>query len=146
MVIKMALFGSDSKKTTSMKKVRPTVVRTQNVAKELMGFASSYDIKVETLDFNLLSVQTYTRMNAEGAEGEWEEISASEVYDLDDKTALLNPHFEIKQMYEIEMFQKNKADDKFRDFHASVGANATKCKVYLSIKEGSKLSYFPRFE
>ncbi len=146
MVIKMALFGSDSKKTTSMKKVRPTVVRTQNVAKELMNFASSYDIKVETLDFNLLSVQTYTRMNAEGAEGEWEEISSSEVYELDDKTALLNPHFEIKQMYEIEMFQRSKADDKFKDFHASVGANATKCKVYLSIKEGSKLSYFPRFE
>ncbi len=146
MVIKMALFGSKTKKSTSLKKVRPTVVRTQNVAKELMNFAKSYEMPVESFDFNLLSVQTYTRMNAEGAEAEWEEVPPERVSELDDKTALLNPYFEIKQMYEIEMFQKNKADDKFRDFHASVGANATKCKVYLSIKEGSKLSYFPRFE
>ncbi len=144
--ITMALFGSSTKKTASLKKVRPTVVRTQNVAKELMNFAKSYDMQVDHFDFNLLSVQTYTRMNADGVEGEWEEISADEVNELDDQTALLNPHFEIKQMYEIEMFQKNKADDKFSAFYASVGANATKCKVYLSIKEGSKLAYTPRLE
>jgi len=40
----MALFGSD-KKTKIVKKVRPTVVRTQNIAKELFNVAKSYEIK-----------------------------------------------------------------------------------------------------
>ncbi len=141
----MALFGS-SKKETVKRKVKPTVIRTQNVAKELLSVAKSYDIKVDTLDFNILDIQTYTRMNDGTKETEWEEIAPDELYELDDQTALLNPLFQIKQTYEIEVFSKNKEDELYKDLKLAVGANATKCKVYLSISAGSKVSYNSRFE
>ena len=142
----MALFGSSEKKTvTSQKKIRPTVLRVQNVAKELLALAKSYNVKVDTIDFNILEIQTYTRMSDEKKEAEWEEISQDEIYELDDATALLNPHFQIKQMYEVEFFSK-KEGNPYKNFHLAIGANATRCKVYLSIKEGSEVSFNPRFE
>ena len=137
----MALFGSSKKSTVSLVKVRPTVVRTQNVAKELQSLAKSYDIKPELLDFNILEVQTYTRMNDGTKETEWEEISSEELHQFDDETALLNPNFQIKQTYEVEIFSKNNENDTYSSFKVAVGANATKCKVYLSIASGSKISY-----
>ena len=142
----MALFGSKEKTIATAKKIRPTVIRVQNVAKELIALSKSYEVHVNTIDFNILEVQTYTRMNDGTKETEWEEISSNELHQLDDETALLNPHFQIKQMYEIEFFSKHADKDPYANFHLAVGANATKCKVYLSIKEGSKVTYNPRFE
>jgi hypothetical protein len=142
----MALFGSKKKEVLTAKKIRPTVVRTQNVAKELMALAQSYETKVESIDFNILDVQTFTRMNDGVKETEWEEIFGSEIYEIDDESALLNPHFQIKQMYEIEFFSKDATKDRYKNLHLAVGANASKCKVYLSIKQGSQITYSPEFE
>jgi len=145
----MALFGSSKKsantKKTSHKKVRPVVVKTRNIAKELIGLAKSYDIAVELLDFNLLETKTYTRVTSDAKESEWIQRTNDELKKLDEKTELLNPDFQIKQEYEVEIFSKDH-EHQYRDLKFAVGANATKCKVYLSIKEGSKVSYNPRFE
>ena len=141
----MALFGSRKKAKPALKKVRPIVVRTQNIAKELLGLAKSYDIKADTLDFNILEIQTYTRINDGTRESEWEEISHDNLYELDDDTQLLNPNFQIKQTYEIEIFSK-KDEDPYKNFKVAVGANATKCKVYLSIAAGSEVEYNARFD
>jgi hypothetical protein len=139
----MALFGSKEKVVVT--KVRPTVVRTQNVAKEIFSISKSYDVKPEMLDFNILDVQTYTKMDDKDTE--WELIATDELYELDDQTALLNEHFQIKQTYEIEIFSKHKDDESvLKDMKLAVGANATKCKVYLSIAAGSKVSYAPSLE
>lgn len=102
----MALFGSKKETVVATKKIRPTVIRVQNVAKELLSLAKSYEVKVDAIDFNILEVQTYTRMNDGVKETEWEEIAQEEVYELDDEAALLNSNFQIKQMYEIEFFSK----------------------------------------
>ena len=141
----MALFGRKKAKTTSLKRFRPIVVHTQNVAKELLSIARSHEMKVDDLDFTILDTQSYTRMAKEGEEIEWEEISVDAIYDLDEATAILNPLFQLKQEYEIEIFGKTK-EDQYNDFHIAIGANATKCKIYLSIKAGSKVSYTPTFE
>jgi hypothetical protein len=143
----MALFGSSTKSSSikSSKKIRPTVVRTQNVAKELMTIAKSYDMNVNKIDFNILEVQMYMRMNDGDKEVDWEEATIEDISELEDKGALLDKNFQIKQMYEIEIFSKVK-DSPYNDFNLSIGANATKCKVYLSIKEGSKVSYNPNFK
>lgn len=142
----MALFGSNQKTNSSSAKIRPTIVRTRNVAKELVNIAKSHSCSVDSLDFNIIDVQTFTRINEEKKEAEWEEIEEYELHELDDDTALLNKYFQIMQMYEVEIFSKNKKDDPYKDFHIAVGANASKCKVYLSIKQGSKIQYNPRFE
>ena len=141
----MALFGSSKKDKPALKKVRPTVVRTQNVAKELLGLAKSYEIKVDSLDFNILEIQTYIRTNDGTKETEWKEISHDDLYELDNDTQLLNPNFQIKQMYEIEIFSK-KDEDPYKNFKVAVGANATKCKVYMSIAAGSEIEYNSRLD
>lgn len=137
----MALFGSSEKKSSS-KTVRPTVVRTQNVAKELMAIAKSYEVRVDTLDFNILDISTYTRMNDGTKETEWELVEEESLYELDDESALLNPFFQIKQTYEIEIFSLSKETRKpCPNLKVAVGANASKCKVYFSISEGSVIEY-----
>ena len=141
----MALFGSKTQTTISAKVVRPTVVRTQNVAKELFSIAKSYDVQPEMLDFNILDVQTYTRIGDK--ETEWDSISKEALYELDDETQLLNPDFQIKQTYEIEIFSKNKDSVAIcKNMKMAVGANASKCKVYLSISAGSSVAFDAGFE
>ena len=142
----MGFFSSNKKTKVQPKVIRPIVVRTQNVPKELLNIASSYEISVNKVDFNLLEVQTYTRMNDGTKETDWEEVSVSELHELDDETAILNPYFQIKQMYEIEIFSKKDENNKYKNFHLAVGANSTKCKVYLSIKKGSEVSYNSRLD
>ncbi len=133
----MALFGSKEKKQTT-KSIRPTVVRTQNVAKELQAIAKSYEVRIDTLDFNILEVQTYTHMNDGSKETEWEIVRNEDLYEIDDNTALLNPHFQIKQTYEIEIFSiSSETPNPCPNMKLAVGANASKCKVYLSILDGS---------
>jgi hypothetical protein len=105
--------------------------------------AESYRVKVDALDFNVFEIQTFTRVGDgdKGTGGEWEQISNDNLYELDEELAILNPNFQIKQMYEVEIFLKNEDTDKFKDFNLAVGANATKCKIYLSILAGSKIQY-----
>ena len=142
----MAFFGSGSDTKNRLKKIRTTVLKTSNVAKELVSLAESNGVDLNSLDFNILDMQTFTRMNDKKAEAEWEEISNDDLYELDDISALMNEKFQIKQVYEVEIFTKSADDDKFDDFKVAVGANPSKSKVFLSIREGSKLTYFKDFE
>lgn len=145
----MSIFGigkKEDEEESTVKKIRPIAVQTENVAKELIKVASSNSMKVEDLDFTLLNVETYIRQNSEKGEVEFEEVEEDYFKEIDPLTTYLNGNFQIKQIYEIEIFSKDKESDLFKDFHTAVGANATKCKVYLSIKEGSKISYFSTIE
>jgi len=141
----MALFSSKKKTTSTNKKIRTTVVRTQNVAKELTTIAKANSVEIDSLDFNILEIQTYTRVNQDKQEVDWEETSIDDFKTLDAETALLHKDFQIRQMYEVEIFSRNIKDDPYKNFKLAVGANATKCKVYLSIKEGSSIKFNPRF-
>lgn len=141
----MALFGSSTKTEQLPKTIRPTVLKTQNVAKEIIELAKRNGVSPGSLDFDILEVETFARTNKEKMESEWEEVSVEELHKLDDAREILNPLFEIKQAYEVEIYSKEE-NSIFKDFHAAVGANATKCKIYLSIKAGSQVLTSPRFE
>ncbi len=143
----MALFGSNKKEQlTTSAKIRPTVVRTKAVSKEIFKLAKSHNIRPDTLDFNILEVQTLTRLNIKGqGESEWEERDPDSLSELDEQTELLNPDFQMEQMYEVEIFSKDK-DNPYQDLNLAVGANATKCHIYLSIKAGSKIDYNPSLD
>ncbi len=143
----MGFFGSsNSENKSSSSKIRTTVIKTQNVAKELLTLSQANNVSIESLDFNLLDVQTFTATNDGKKDVEFEEISNDELYELGDESALLNKSFELKQVYEIEVYSKEPKDDKFPNFNIAIGANATKCKIYLSIKSGSKIEYFKGFQ
>ncbi len=140
----MSFFGSSSETSVS-KKIKPTVVRTQNVLFELKKIAKANGQKLEDIDFNILGIQTFTRINEDKKEVEWEEISSNILHEIDDKTVLLNYDFQIKQVYEIEIFSKSKEKNIFTNFKTVIGANSSKCKIYLSIKAGSKITYSSQF-
>jgi len=142
----MALFGSGSREKSRIKKIRTTVVKTSNVAKELVSLAESNGVDVNSLDFNILDMQTFTNKSDGKNESDWEEVSNDELHELDDLSQLMSEKFHIKQVYEIEIFTRNPEEDKFDQFKIAIGANATKSKVYLSIREGSVLEYFKGFE
>ncbi|MDX1294970.1 MAG: flagellar assembly protein A [Sulfurimonadaceae bacterium] len=138
------LFKKKSSKAEerAVQVIRPVVVRTENVAKELLNVAESNKVAPSTLDFNLLEVQTMKRMG-EGAE--WEELSSDEVSQLHHDAALLDPNLELKQTYEIEIFTKTDRD-LLDTLEIGIGANATMCKVYMTVKAGSHITYFDGFE
>jgi hypothetical protein len=122
--------------------IRPVVVRTENVAKELMNVAASNKVASAVLDFNILDVQTMKR-TAENAE--WEELASDEVAKLADNAAILDGNLQIRQLYEVEIFTK--ADpDPLDSLEIKIGANSTLCKVYMTIKPGSNVTYFQGFE
>jgi uncharacterized protein (DUF342 family) len=118
------------------------VVRTSNVAKELMSTAANHKVSVKTLDFRLLDTQTFIRTLSDG--DEWIEVGGQEIADIEE-SMYLNPKFEIKQIYEIEIFTST-AFDPLETLELSIAGNTTLTTIYLTIKEGSHASYSASFE
>ncbi|MDP3119657.1 MAG: FapA family protein [Sulfuricurvum sp.] len=124
----------------------PFVVRTNNIAKELMQAASMHKVSVHSLDFRLLEVQTLSLMASEvkADSDEWNELSPADINALGNEL-YLNPKFELKQMYEAEIFSITEVG-KLDHIELSIAGNATLCKIYLTIKSGSELIYDDTFE
>lgn len=140
----MAFFASKKESDTKQKVVRPVVVKTSNVAKELINIASTNRVDVATLDFNILDMQTLTRKKTASNNEPFNEISLTQLAGLYDNKLLLDPDFEIKQSYEIEVFTK-KLRPNYDNFHFSIGVNATMCKEFLSVNAGSRVPFISSF-
>lgn len=117
----------------------PFVVRTGNVAKELVSTASNYSIKASELDFNLLNVQTFISKTESGEDEE--EVPIDELAILDDKSLMADPNVKVRQMYEIEivLYDHNDPLDKL---NLSIGANPSMSRVFATIKPGSFVKYY----
>ncbi len=131
-----------SKKNASIDDFNSFVVRTENIAKELVTTASKYGIKASALDFNLLEVQTFLK---DGESKEEEEIMNDGLERLYDETLLSDPKVQIRQVYEIEIKLADQ-EDKFSRLNLSIGANATMTRLYASIKPGSVVKYYEGIE
>ncbi len=140
----MAFFGSNKESDTKQKVIRPIVVRTDNVAKELINIASSNRVDLATLDFNILEMQTLTRKKSSSNNELFNEITSTQLKELSHDTLLLSPDFEIKQTYEIEVFTR-KPRSAYDRLAFSIGVNATMCKVFLTLKQGSSVPFVETF-
>jgi hypothetical protein len=140
----MALFRSKAAATEEEKVVKPKVMQTENVAKELMIVAAAQQIDITKLDFNVLEMHTFSRNSKNTTQSSWKEYEEEHV-NFPDKNVLTEKDFEIKQSYEIEVVAAQ-TDSIFDKLHCSVGANATVTKVYMTIREGSYLQYCENFE
>ncbi len=140
----MAFFGSNNETDNKQKVIRPIVVKTDNVTKELTNIASSNKVDLATLDFNILEMQTLTRKKSSSNNELFNEITSTQLKELSQGDLLLNPDFEIKQTYEIEVFTK-KPRPAYDGLAFSVGVNATMCKVFLTIKQGSSAPFVETF-
>jgi len=138
----MALFAKKTQSPTASSGIPSIVIRTGNVAKELMSVATNHKVPIKTLDFRLLDTQTFIRLLTDGED--WVEISSQEIEDIAEQM-YLNPKFEIKQIYEIEIFTITQSS-LLDSLELSIAGNGTLCKIYLTIKAGSSVTYDEGFE
>ena len=121
----------------------PFVVRTKNIAKELVSAAGNHGVKASKLDFNLLSVQTY--LGVKDSKDEPEEVFGEELEKLEDESVLGDEKVEITQSYEVEIIEARE-DDHFAKLALSIGANPSMTRLFASIKAGSTLKYYEGIE
>jgi len=121
----------------------PVVMSTKNVATTLSDVAQKVALSSNELDFALLGVTT-TMVDASG-EKEPQELDAQEAHCFSDEAALLNASLSFDQEYEVRIALKESAIP-LGEFEASIGANATLTKIFLSIKKGSVLRMYDLFE
>ena len=140
----MAFFSSKKEIDTKQKVIRPIVVKTNNVSKELMNIASSNKVDLSALDFNILEMQTSVCKNSSSSSELFNEITLAELRELRNSDLLLNPDFEIKQSCEIEVYTK-KLRPAYDELSFSIGVNATMCKVFLTLKQGSRVPFVETF-
>ena len=139
----MALFEEITAPQSPERTFVPNIiVRTGNVAKELISAASNYKVSVKTLDFRLMDVQTFIRTLSEG--DDWIEVDAAEIADIEE-SMYLSPKFEIKQIYEIEIFTIINSGE-LDSLDLSIAGNSTLTVIYLTVKEGSIARYSESFE
>ncbi|MCF6200620.1 MAG: FapA family protein [Hydrogenimonas sp.] len=134
------VFGSDKsdddKREASDKKssFTPFVTTTDNVAQTLHDTALKYKISSQSLDIRLLSVKTLIKMDPK--EEEWIEIEDGEWEKFNKPEILLNPDFQIKQNYEIEILPYKEEPWK-SDLLLHIASNKEKNRVVCTIKSGS---------
>lgn len=140
----MGLFAKEEEKGAETVSISPVIVRTSNVAKELLQVSLTYKVSVHSLDFHLLGTQTLTKAVVEGSTEDWVELTSDEVKDLGEEH-FLNPKFEIKQVHEIEIYSVTD-HSPLESIDMSIGGNPTLCKIYLTIKAGSVAHYYNTFK
>lgn len=139
----MGLLTNEGEPKAETAQMKPIVVRTANVAKELLQVASNHKIPVHSLDFRLHDIQTFGKRGDENQQ-EWTELSKEEIEGLDEQL-MLNPGFELRQSYEIEIFTPPEPSPLDR-LDMAIGGNPTLCRIYLTIKAGSSVDYYDGFE
>jgi hypothetical protein len=140
----MGLFERESENAVAASSMIPVIVRTSNVAKELLQVSHTYKVPLQSLDFNLLETQTFIKSNSDGPNEEWTELTPDELSRLKESD-FLNPKFEMKQTHEIEIFEIG-GENPLDSMSMSIGGNGTLCKIYLTIKAGSVAHYYEGFD
>ncbi|MDP1784260.1 MAG: FapA family protein [Sulfuricurvum sp.] len=142
----MAILVHKAVAVDSADSIPPFIIRTSNVAKELMQAASNHKVSVHSLDFRLLEVQTLSRIVDEAPDNEedWTELSATDIDNITDEL-YLNPKFELKQIYEVEIFSITQ-HHPLEHMDLSIAGNTTLCKIFLMIKAHSEVTYNENFE
>ena len=106
----MGLFNvfksKDKKQPTN--EFKPHIIKTDNVAHSLNEVSKKYDILVSSLDFDILSVDTYVKLTKDSdfvlADNETMEL-------IKDRDLLLDEDLKIKQSYEIRVKKFRFIDD-----------------------------------
>lgn len=139
----MGLFNKEVDNDVSIPQIKPVVIRTPNVARELLQTAHNFKVPVQSLNFNLMNTQTFSKMSDSGVD-DWIELSADEIKDIKEDQ-MLNQKFELKQVHEIEIFSITE-DHPLDTLDMSIAGNSTLCKIYLTIKAGSTANYYETFQ
>ena len=105
------------------------VIKTSNVSHSLSEIAKKYKIGVSTLDFDVLSVDTYVKLSRDS---DFVLIDDETIELIKEKELLLDENVEIKQSYEVKV-KRFKFDDNFELIGKMVvDKDLTESKYYVS--------------
>ena len=112
----------------------PVVVTTSDVPKTLQEIALKYKINSQSLDIRIINYKTLIKMDTK--ENEWIEVEKNEWEKFNKPEILLNPNFEVKQEYEIEVL-KYRDEAWMRDIFLHIASNKEKNRIVCTFKSGS---------
>ncbi|WP_456451881.1 flagellar assembly protein A [Hydrogenimonas sp.] len=135
------VFKSDKKKekskqTTQSGGFTPVVVTTSDVPKTIQETALKYKVGSGMLDIRLIDTKTFIKMDAK--EDDWIEVEGDDWEKFNKPEILLNPNFQVKQDYEIEIL-KFKEEPWSSDLLVHIASNKQKNRIVCTIKSGSIL-------
>ncbi|KAA6230731.1 DUF342 domain-containing protein [Campylobacter sp. LR291e] len=110
-------------------------INTQNPYKDIFNVAKKLDIKVEEVDFNVLSFDTHYRF---GTTPQWEEISEKDLAFFEKDEVFLKEDLHIQQNYKVEFFQRKGIDEVSNAIRLSANKNITRIVVQIDF---TKLKY-----
>ncbi len=116
---------------------KPFVIQTEDIPQTLQETSQKYHLSMTQLDFRIVNYETLVKMKKEN---EWIDVDKADWPRFNKPQYLLNPEFDIKQNYEIEIFRYEEAV-WHKAFHMHLARNKNKTKVTGHIKAASKLFY-----
>lgn len=140
----MGLFTKEGESMATVSSISPIIVRTSNVAKELLQVSINNKVPVQSLDFHLLGTETLTKTAGEGSADDWVVLNPDQIKELK-ADVFLSPAFELKQVHEVEIHSITETH-LLDSIDMSIGGNTTLCKIYLTIKAGSVAHFYEAFE
>ncbi len=114
-----------------------TIINTQNLADDIKSIATKYNLKVNELDFRLLSFKTFYTKEGDSTLTEITELNRSDIITEEN---LRNPSVKIFQELRVELFKKE--GKRTFPLSISIGANRDFTLVKATIKAKEKISYF----
>ena len=122
--------------------ISPIILKTDDIARSLKETAYKYKIPTAKLDFRLLEYQTLIKTPELN---DWSETDDENEKYVKEKEHLIDERVDIKQSYEIEIFEK-KEHPIFKYVNITLGSNKEKSKVVAIFQKGSKLKYSQAIE
>jgi len=139
----MGLFKMFKHKEEKNNKLQfsPQVVKTDNVSQTLAEISKTYNISVSNLDFDILTVETFVKLDQES---DFVSIDEQTIDLIKKRNLLENQFFEIKQSYELKI-RKFDFSDNF-ELIGKLGANKTLTEAFYDVSPASILNYSEMLE
>ncbi|NPA30044.1 MAG: DUF342 domain-containing protein [Epsilonproteobacteria bacterium] len=122
-------------KNTKNKTFKHVVLRTHDIPQALKEISANFNMPITSLDFRLIDTRTFIKMDEKE---EWTEVEAGDWEQFNTTEILLNPNFQVKQDYEVEI-KKYKEEPWEKDLILQIAANREKTRIVATIKKGSIL-------
>ena len=139
----MGLFKMFKHKEEKNNKLQfsPQVIKTDNVSQTLAEISKTYNISVSNLDFDILTVETFVKLDQES---DFVSIDEQTIDLIKKRNLLENQFFEIKQSYELKI-RKFDFSDNF-ELIGKLGANKTLTEAFYDVSPASILNYSEMLE
>ncbi|RUM45912.1 MAG: hypothetical protein DSY46_01510 [Hydrogenimonas sp.] len=111
-------------------------VTTENVPQALKDVARKYGVSVSMLDVRLTHLQTFIKLDKN--DPEWRAITEDEWEEFNKPETLLNPDFQVKQSYDIDITQA-KPEAWMKDLKLYLATNKERSRIICTIKAGSMI-------